>query len=154
MIYSHFIGGIFWLVFGFLLSIWSTNYHIGSLLNPGPGFLPLALGLILILLSFILLFLGLAKKPSIVKETVQLSFLPGGWKKVAYTVLILLFATFLFEPIGYLITIFLFIVFLMLGAEFKSWKKIIITALLTALGVYLVFVLFLEQPLPRGLLRI
>jgi ABC-type polysaccharide/polyol phosphate export permease len=79
----------------------------------------------------------------------------GGLKKVAFTILILLLAALLFETIGYFLTVFLLIVFLMMvGTELKSWKKIIITALLTAIGVYIVFVLLLEQPFPRGLLRI
>lgn len=153
MKYSDLISGIFWLVIGLLLSIWSTRYKIGSLLNPGPGFLPLVLGFLLILFSLILL--GQARKSSHTKEKGPSSFLPGGWKKTSYTVLILLLATFLFETIGYLLTVFLLILFLMmLEAELKSWKKIFITALLTALGIYLVFVLLLEQPLPRGFLGI
>lgn len=153
MKYSDLISGIFWLVTGLLLSIWSTSYKIGSILNPGPSFLPLALGLLLVLFSLILL--GQAKKSSHNKKKVPSSFLPGGWKKICYTVLILLLATFLFETIGYLLTVFFLIVFLMMSeAELKSWKKIFITALLTGLGIYIVFVLLLKQPLPRGFLGI
>ncbi len=48
------IGGLFWFGMGLLLSFWATLYQIGSLIQPGPGFLPLVLGLLLILLSFIL----------------------------------------------------------------------------------------------------
>ena len=48
--------GVFWLVIGLGLSIWTlTSYEIGSLTQPGTGYLPLALGIILILLSLILL---------------------------------------------------------------------------------------------------
>lgn len=152
MKYSDLISGIFWLVLGLLISIWSTKYKIGSLVQPGPGFLPLALGLLLIFLSLIIL-IGQARKSFLDKEKVAFLSTPGGWKKVAYAVLILLLATFSFEKIGYLLTVFLLIVFLMLGAEFRSWKRALLTAFLTTLGVYLVFVLLLEQPLPRGLLR-
>lgn len=153
MKYSDLISGIFWLVLGLLFSILSTRYQIGSLTKPGPGFLPLGLGVLLIFFSLILL-LGQTKKFSLAKETVPSFFAPGGWKKVAYTVSILLLATFLFEKMGYLLTVFLFIVFLMLQAELKSWKKIFLIALCTTLCIYLIFVLWLEQPLPRGFLRI
>lgn len=152
MKYRELIAGIFWLVFGLLLSIWSTRYQIGNIIKTGPGFLPLVLGSLLIFFSLILL--GRAKKSSSAKGTVPPFFLPDGWKKVAYAVLILLLSIFLFETIGYLITIFLLIGFLMLGAELQSWRKILFIALFTALGVYLVFVLLLEQQLPRGLLGI
>ncbi|OGP62440.1 MAG: hypothetical protein A2169_07550 [Deltaproteobacteria bacterium RBG_13_47_9] len=152
MKYSDLISGIFWLVIGLLFTIWSTHYQIGNLMRPGSGLLPLGLGILLILLSLIFL-LGQAKKSFL--ENVKEPFFtkPGGWRKVAYAVLILILATFTFEKLGYLLTIFLLIVFLMLGAEFKSWKRIILAAFFTALGIYLVFVLLLEQPLPRGLLR-
>jgi hypothetical protein len=151
MKYSDFISGIFWLIVGLLLSIWSLSYRTGSIINPGPGFLPLGLGLLLIFLSLILLWQ--AKKSFFVKEKGTSAFSPGIWKK-AYTVLILLLASFFFESIGYLLTIFLFIFSLMLGQNLKNWKKILFIALFTTVGVYIIFVLILRQPLPQGFLRI
>jgi uncharacterized membrane protein YfhO len=145
MKYPELIGGVFWLLIGILFSLWSISYKIGSLIHPGPGFFPFLLSILMILLS--LIWLKQAKK------RFPITF--GGLKKVAFTILILLLAALLFETIGYLLTVFLLIVFLMVvGTELKSWKKILITAFLTAIGVYIVFVLLLEQPFPRGLLRI
>lgn len=152
MKYTELISGIIWLVFGILISVWSTSYKIGSLTRPGPGFLPLALGLLLILLSLILL--RQTQKASTITQRIASSSPPGRWKKVAFTGLILLLVPFLFETMGYLLTIFLLIVFLMLGAELKSWKKTLFVAFFSALGVYLVFVLLLKQQLPRGFLGI
>ena len=151
MKYSDFISGIFWLMIGLLLSIWSLSYRTGSIINPGPGFLPLGLGLLLIFLSLILLWQ--AKKSFLVKEKGTSASFPGIWKK-GYTLLILLLATFFFETIGYLLTFFLFIICLMKGAGVQSWWKIVLMAFCSAMGVYLVFVLLLGQPLPRGLLGI
>jgi putative tricarboxylic transport membrane protein len=146
MKYPEVISGIFWLFIGIFFCVWSIHsYRIGSLTKPGPGFFPFLLSILMILLS--LMWLKEAKK------RFPITF--GGLKKVAFTILILLLAALLFETIGYFLTVFLLIVFLMMvGTELKSWKKIIITALLTAIGVYIVFVLLLEQPFPRGLLRI
>jgi hypothetical protein len=78
----------------------------------------------------------------------------GGWKKVVYTVLVLVLAIFFFEKAGYLITFFLLIMLLMRGAGPQSWKKILLVAIFSTLGIYIVFVLLLKQPLPRGFLRI
>jgi hypothetical protein len=135
---------------GLLLSIWSTRYQIGSVIQPGPGFLPLGLGLFVVLLSLILVAQG-ARSSHIVQTLSTTSLFPG-WKKVAYTVSILILAIFFFERIGYLLTFFLVIMFLMRAAGPESWKKIFTVAFCSALGIYLVFVLLLEQPLPRGLL--
>lgn len=151
MKYPNLTSGIFWLFVGILFSIWATTYHIGSVTQPGAGFLPLILGILLILFSLIIL--GQGWKAYIAKEKGASPSLLAGWKKIVYTILILLFATFSFEKIGYLITVFLFIFFLMLQTEFRSPKKMLLTSFFTALGVYLIFILLLEQPFPRGLLR-
>lgn len=152
MKYSDLMSGIFWIAVGLLLSVWSTTYQIGSLTQPGSGFFPLGLGLLLIFLSIILLLQ--ARKSSLAPQLVPSSHPAGGWKKVAYTLLVLLLATFLFEKIGYLFTIFLLITFLIYGAGSRNWKTILLVAFFSVTGVYLVFVLLLKQLYPRGLLGI
>ena len=146
------IGGLFWLGVGLLLSLWATRYSIGSLILPGPGSLPLVLGLILILLSIILIARGILSSRVTGRDSPPL--LLTGWKKGVYTVVILLLGAFFFERLGYLLTFFLLIVFLMRGAGAQSWKRTVLVAICSALGVYLVFVRLLEQPLPLGLLGI
>ncbi len=149
MKYSDLMSGVFWLIVGLLFSFWSIHYKIGNITQPGPGFLPLALGFLLIFLSITLLIQ--ARKSFLTKDMVS-PFLSAGWEKVAYTILILFLTTFLFERIGYLLTVFFLMLFLMLVGGLKSWKKILLIAFLAAAGVYLVFVLLLEQSLPRGFL--
>ena len=146
------ISGLFWLGIGLLLSIWSTQYPIGTLIQPGPGFLGLALGILLTLLSLIIMVRAIIS--SSVPGEAPLSSLFGGWKKVVYSVLVLTLGACFFERIGYLLTFFLLIIFLMRGAGSKEWKKIFLVAFCSAVGVYLVFVLLLEQPLPQGILGI
>jgi hypothetical protein len=148
---SDLISGVFWLSLGVLFSVWSTSYQIGSLAQPGPGFLPLVLGILLICFSLILVVRGLRAYRS--RETGSAVFQPGTWKRITYTLTVLVFATSLFETAGYLLTIFLFIFFLMLWTEWRNLKKIITTAFLTTLAVYLIFVLLLKQQLPVGLLK-
>lgn len=147
-----FISGVFWLCLGLLLSLWSTQYQIGNLIQPGAGFLPLILGILLILLSLILL--GQAKKSSRTPQGLAFSILPGGWKKVVYTVSIMLLATFLFETIGYLLTFFLLLILLMQGAGPQRWRTTLLIAFFSALSIYMIFVLLLKQQLPKGLLGI
>ena len=150
---QNLIAGLFWLMVGLLLSVWSTQYQIGGVGHPGAGFLPLLLGLVLILLSLFLLLRG-TKKVAISAQEASNSSLSRGWTKVAYTSLILILATFLFEKIGYLFTIFLLVVFLMWGGRTRAWKTILLVALLSTLSIYFLFVLLLKQQLPRGLLGI
>ena len=152
MKYAGLIGAIFWLAIGMALSIYSTRYEIGSLVQPGPGFFPLGLGMLLTLLS-LGVALGQVKRFSL---DAARPAPPGerGWKKVAYTVSILAVAALFFERAGYLLTFFLLVLLLMRVAGGQSWKRIFLVAFGAALGVYTVFVLLLEQPLPRGLLGV
>jgi putative tricarboxylic transport membrane protein len=145
------ISGIFWLALGIMFTLWSSSYQIGNFGEPGPGLLPLILGILLIFFSLILVARGLRAYRT--QETGNTVSLPASWKRIAYTLAVLLSATVLFEKAGYLLSIFLFMVFLMLWTEWRNMKKVLLTALLTTLAVYLVFILLLKQPFPAGLLR-
>ena len=147
------VSGIFWLCMGILLSLWSTAYRIGDIAQPGPGFLPLLLGILLILLSLVLLIQ--ARKSSHAAEaTPASSLLRAGWQKVLYTVSLMVLATFLFEPLGYLLTFFLMMILLIRSAGPQRWWTTLLIAFFSVLSVYLIFVLLLKQPLPQGLLGI
>ena len=148
------VSGLFWLSIGIGLSVWTlTSYEIGRLTQPGTGYLPLWLGILLILLSLILLVAQIKKSPG-ARQAVPPRARSGGWKKAVYTILVLIVAAFFFERVGYLLTFFCLIVLLMKGVEPQSWKRILLTALLTSVGVYVVFILLLEVQLPRGFLGV
>jgi hypothetical protein len=146
------VSGIFWLCIGLLLSVWAYTYHIGMLTQPGPGFLPLALGGLITLFSIVLI--GSALKRATEEGETSASMFGGRWKKVLSTILVLVVAGLFFEKVGYLLTFFFLSMFLMIIAGLKSWKQIALVAFFTALGVYIFFVLLLKQPLPTGFLGV
>ena len=153
MQYRDIISGFFWLIIGIILAVWSAEYKIGNFTEPGPGFLPLLLGLLLILASLALLLQ--TRKSLRAGQITAPAFAGDGWKKVAYTVVVLVATAFFFEKIGYLLSFFLLIILLMRGAAGRhSWKVTLLVAFFSVLGVYLVFVLLLGQQLPRGLLGV
>ncbi len=141
MKYTDLISGTFWLSLGVLFSIWATFYPIGILTHPGAGFFPLILGILIIMFSLVIL--GRGWKVYHAKKQEPFPSLPAGWKKIVYTMLILFVSPFAFEPLGYLITVFLLIALLMLGTDLRSLKKALLTAFLTTVAVYVVFILLL-----------
>ncbi len=143
------VGGLFWLIVGLVLSIWSSHYRVGNIIKPGPGFFPLGLGLLLILFALILI-VKQTRKTSAVPQTP--SFVPGGWRRVAYVVSILLVSTFAFEHLGVLVTFFLLVIFTMRWAGSQTWRRSLLTGIFSVLGIYLVFVVVLKQQLPCGFL--
>ena len=146
--------GLFWLVIGLGLSIWTlSSYKIGSLTQPGEGYLSLVLGIMLILLSLILLVSQINKRPG-AKRVVLTAASFRGWKRIIYAALIMMLAAIFFERVGYLLTFFFMIVLLMKASGPQSWKRIFIMAVLTTAGVYVLFILLLEVQLPHGLLGV
>lgn len=140
---------LFWLIVGLILTIWSATYPLGELAQPGTGFLPLGLGVLLLIFSTVLLIRAL-RRPAPNAE--QRSVLSTRRTSIVLTVVILLAAVFLFEKVGYLLTFFVLALVLPLLAGQITWKRSLFFAILSAAGVYIVFVWLLKQPLPTGFL--
>jgi putative tricarboxylic transport membrane protein len=146
------ISGMFWLLIGLGLCIWSSAYSMGTLAQPGAGFLPFGLGLLVMLFSLTLIGSTVKSKAETGETSEPLSM--GCWKKVLFTILVLVVAGLFFEKVGYLLTFFFLSLFLMIIAGLRGWKQITLVAFCTALGVYIFFVLLLKQPLPTGFLGV
>ncbi|MEW6718841.1 MAG: tripartite tricarboxylate transporter TctB family protein [Thermodesulfobacteriota bacterium] len=141
--------------FSFALTLLSVAYlyfvwrmDVGNLLEPGPGFMPAVVGSMALVASF-LIFLGTLKgKAEKDGEKVPAE---GMWRFAACVAAIAVFIP-LFTVLGSLISIFI-IVFLMnkiLGA--KGWVQPLVLALACSAVTYVLFVLMLDVPLPRGIL--
>jgi putative tricarboxylic transport membrane protein len=140
---------LFWLIVGLILTIWSATYPLGNLGQPGTGFLPLGLGVLLLIFSTVLLIRAL-RLGAAGKEKVPM--LPERWMRLGTTVLVLTACVFLFEKVGYLLIFFVLALVLPLLAGQITLKRSFIFAVLSAAGVYIIFVLLLKQPLPTGVL--
>ncbi|HVN23098.1 MAG TPA: tripartite tricarboxylate transporter TctB family protein [Syntrophorhabdales bacterium] len=140
---------LFWLLIGLILTIWSATYPIGNLAQPGTGFLPLGLGILMIIFSATLLIR--AFKSTSAEKGTALTF-PKRWLSLSVTVLILLAAVFLFENVGYMIIFFVLALVLPVLAGDITWRRSLIFAIFSTAGVYIIFVWLLKQPLPTGFL--
>jgi uncharacterized oligopeptide transporter (OPT) family protein len=146
------MSGLFWLFFGVALCISSSTYEVGTLAEPKTGFMPFALGALLIAFSLLLLIGAIRLRKEALRK--QAAVFTGNWKKSAWTLLVLLVTGIFFEELGCLIAFFVLSLALMFIAGLKDWKRLTLIALCTALGIYVCFVLLLKQPLPTGLLGI
>jgi putative tricarboxylic transport membrane protein len=144
------ISSLFWLAVGLVLAVLSATYPIGSLGQPGPGFLPLGLGLLLILFSLVLLMRAVKLQAKGEKERL----FPSGVMRIAAVVVILIAAIIAFEPLGYLLTFVLLGVLLTLVTGWMRLRGSIVFAVLAVAGIYVIFVWLLKQPLPTGVLGV
>lgn len=144
------------LILGFILLalaiatlVETSKLPIGSLSSPHVGFFPLITAILLGILSLVLL--GQAIRGKDIKK-IPLWVSSGGWKPLSLTVGFLFLFNIFFERLGYLISTFLFIAFLV-GISGKKWWVVIIYAFFAALASYLIFGLLLKAQLPGGMLE-
>ena len=130
----------------------SLKLGMGSIKDPGSGFIPFLTGCSLIALSlFIVLSEGKAtrkagSKPRLFKR-IGLGLPPS------LLVLISLFIYILvLETLGFILSTFLFLTFLFSISEKRSWKVALGASIVITASAYLVFGYLLEISFPRGIL--
>ena len=121
----------------------------GTFSSPQPGFFPLILAIFLAFFSVVLLAQEI---PQTDKETGALLGGVALWKRIVLAIGALVAFGLLFETIGYLLTTFLLIVFLLRAVERQKWWLVVVVAFCTSLVIYLLFGLLLNTPLPAGIL--
>ena len=147
-----FYAGVLVIFFGLVMALKGPGYRLGTLMHMGPGFLPTALGVILVCLGIAIAATGLT-----VPEGEDEDILPEhpewlGWACIlAGPLCFILFGSFF----GLIPAIFSCVFVSALGDRTATWRgSIILAAVVTAFGVGL-FSYLLQVPMPlltwRGL---
>ncbi len=130
-------------IFSFKLSLYARR-------GPGAGFMGFGTGGILFLLS-LHLFLKNLFFPN--RETLEGPILKN--KKINVSILsALIFYALFLERLGYILDLFLVLLFLFAISKTMKWYAIIGTSILISLGSYLLFSTFLNIGLPLGVLKV
>ena len=132
------------LVFLGLFVIWERRVlPLGTTSQPGPGYVPLILALLLLIFGVILIAQGKGSKP--------LRSLK--WEEAPHATAILgccLFITLFLEVIGYRLTMLIVMGFLFGVMERNKWWLALILTFGFSLGTFWLFDSLLRVPLPRG----
>ena len=138
-----------WLLLAVLICVESLRrLPLGSFNDPGPGFLPLLVGILLGVLS-VICFLQARREG-----------LPSGawfsrerWKNLAWVLAALLAYAAVLDLLGFLVSTFLLLVVLFrCGLEPQRWAWAIGGSAIASLSCYVVFELWLHTQLPPGIL--
>lgn len=144
------VSSLFWFIIGILVSLGSVKLHIGQPSNPGPGFMCFYAGILLIILSLLSAVMSIRK--SRVKTSIPLSL---GLNTNLIVIMCSFFVCALvFETLGYLISIGLFVFVLFKITAPKKWLGPLLFSIGAVLGVYLVFALLLQLNFPRGIFNL
>lgn len=139
-------------IFFLLLSVFvcqqSVVIGVGSLSQPGPGLLAFGAGAgvgLLALWFLIQSMVSKGKKEEVVHNGTTL-------KKGNFLLICLsLFGyTIAAKWLGFLVSTFIFTIFIFYMIESKKWWRLLMEAVLITVGVYLFFVGWLDLSLPKG----
>jgi len=139
-----------WLGFAGLVCVESLRLPLGSLHEPGPGFLPLLTGGLLGGLS-VVCFLQAARGGS--KDAEVAWYSRERWKNLIWVLVALLVYAGILDFLGFVVSTFLLLVFLFrFGVTPQRWIWAIGGGALASVSCYAVFELWLRTNLPKGIL--
>lgn len=144
---------IFWIILGLTISIWSATFPFGGMEDPGPAYFPLGAGLIIIVFGVVMFFQTTKRKESDpLKPSRPLIPHRAAVMRVLFCLVGMSLATALFEILGFVLTMFLMILFMMRTIEPQKWRTALFYSLISALGSLFVFKVLLKTSLPSGFL--
>jgi putative tricarboxylic transport membrane protein len=146
MQFAELMSRIFVLILGIVVVFFSSKLSYYSEFGPGPGFLPIWLGIGLIVCGFFLL-LGFLRE----KGTAELFFKPR--TKQCAVMFVLIFISFLLLPwLGFPMGFALFAGAAMRIMGRHRWVTCGFTSFGIAIGIYFIFGQWLNIPLPTGIM--
>jgi hypothetical protein len=139
---------LFWLLVSLSVFIESLRLGIGTLHNPGRGFLTLGASGILGILSLILFLQASLKKEEVKAQPV---FAGPLWTRILLVLIVLILYSRLMPVLGYLISTFLLMTSLFFILERKKIVFVFVSSILTTVVTYFVFSKWLNCQFPDGL---
>jgi putative tricarboxylic transport membrane protein len=142
---ANLLAGIAVLVFGAVVIFSARGLPYTAEYGPGPGFLPLWLGIALVACAIVTIVKALR-----IYGREEGRFIQPKTRQVAF-ILVTLIVTFLLVPaVGLSLGLALFTGFTLRAVGRHGWILCLLTAVVTAAVVRLVFGYVLDIPLPRG----
>lgn len=141
---------LFWLVFSLATCAAASQLRLGEIHQPGPGLYPLAVGVVMALLSTVALAQAASHRARGSEEEDGESEPYRWWNIVIILVAIAAYSLTL-EWLGFLVNTFLFVGVLLKVIEPQPWRTAIIGGALTAAGADLLFNVVFRAQIPVGI---
>ncbi len=126
----------------------SSKLPFGGFATPGAGFLPFSVGVLMFLLSLILFIQSFSSKE---EERRKALWAKGGTGRVLLILLSLVLYGLFLEKLGFILTTFLLMGFLLLAIGKVRKSVVVLLSLISSLGCYGVFQVWLNVQLPKGI---
>ena len=143
-------GGLFWLLFGCAAIYGGLDLELGTMQEPGSGFLTFVAGSFVACMALIIIIQSYRTDPAV---AVRVADLWKGlkWKRaVAITILIALFIVS-FETLGFFVCSLALLIVIMRWLEGLNWKLCLLVPSIAIGTTYIVFKFFMNISLPAGI---
>lgn len=140
---------ILWFLVGLFIIREGNTIYVGTLKEPGPGFLFFWSGIILCglsVLTFVKAQLSKEKKPEKIWEGLN-------WYKPVFVLMITFVYTFFFLQLGFLVCTFLLMLLLLKMHGSLKWPKVLFISFLSTFSSWLIFDIWLKCQFPKGVLE-
>ncbi len=145
------ISSSFWFLVGLGFLAGGFRYGFGTWHEPGPGLLPVVFGALLGVLSVVLFIVSLIKgRAGGGPQEKTFWEMKGSWKTVLAVSISLVGYMAFFKLLGFILTTFLFLFFLLRFIGKKGWLISISLALVLSFFCQGLFSSLLGTPLPKG----
>jgi len=138
-----------WLGIAIFICVGSLRLSLGEFHNPGPGFLSFYAGLILGALAVVIHLQSGKGRPADKKDKPIWASRQRGFKMVL-TVLALLAYAVIMNYLGFLVSTFIFMAFLLRVIEPQRWTVALFGSFVASMAFYFLFELGLQSQLPKG----
>jgi hypothetical protein len=138
-----FWSGVMFIVIGGGFAIGATNYSMGVSARPGPGYFPLILSTIMVLLGAIVLFKSLT-----IETEGGDPIGPPAWRPLIVVVIAITVFGLLLPRLGMIITIPILIAITSLAGDEFRWKGVLVAAVVLTIASYLIFIAGLKLTIP------
>ena len=146
------ISSLFWMIVGAGICYGGVDLELGTLHDPGSGFIFFWVGLIMVGLSLSIFIRALKEKGK--AGEMRLIWSEVQWKKIVSVLVALFLYGYFFQTLGFILSAALLLVFLFKAVEPQRWSVAILGAVVSSLVAYVVFQVWLGSQLPKGLLDI
>jgi putative tricarboxylic transport membrane protein len=143
-------GALFWLLFGCAAIYGGLDLELGTMQEPGSGFLTFVAGSFVSCMALIIIIQSYRKDQTTSKRVIDL-WKGKKWKRaVAITFLIALFILS-FEKLGFFVCSLVLLIVIMRWLEGLSWKLCLLVPSIAIGTTYVVFKFFMNISLPAGI---
>ena len=143
------VSAAIWLIVGAAITASSISIGLGTLSTPGSGFFPFLAGLAMSFLSCLGLVYSTLQKNQGRGWKPTMAHLR--WGNFLIVVAAMLGYIFVLKTLGFVFSTALFVGFLLRAVQPQKWSVVIGGGIGTALACFVIFQVWLEAQLPKGL---